>query len=73
MSLRNQGFRFCISPDKKQGRWLHRTERRVLHPDWTDVTDWASEQLVAYLMPEPKQQDLFAADPSAFARVPIGK
>lgn len=25
MSLRDQGFKFCISPDKKQGQWLHPT------------------------------------------------
>lgn len=61
MSLRDQGFKFCISPDKKQGRWLHPAEFKHMHPDWTDVTEWPSEQLVAYLMPAPEQQELFAA------------
>lgn len=61
MSLKDQGFRFCISPDKKEGRWIHPAERKAYHSDWTDVTDWPSEKLVEYLMPQPEQQDLFAA------------
>ena len=61
MSLRDQGFKFCIGPDKQQGRWLHPAEFTHRHPDWTDVTEWPSEQLVAYLMPAPEQQELFAA------------
>ncbi|MBR7519660.1 hypothetical protein [Pseudomonas juntendi] len=61
MNLRDQGFKFCISPDKQQGRWLHPAELKHLHPDWTDVTEWPTEQLVAYLMPVPEQQEFFAA------------
>jgi hypothetical protein len=61
MNLRDQGFKFCISPDKQQGRWLHPAEFKHLHPDWTDVTKWPTEQLAAYLMPVPQQQELFAA------------
>lgn len=61
MSLRDQGFKFCISPDKQQGRWLHPAEFKALHPDWIDVTEWPTDQLVAFLTPTPQQQDLFAA------------
>ncbi|MGN8276623.1 hypothetical protein [Pseudomonas sp. SMN5] len=61
MSLRDQGFKFCISPDKQKGRWLHPAEFKVLYSDWTDVTEWPTEQLVAFLTPAPEQQDLFAA------------
>lgn len=61
MSLQDQGFRFCISPDKKEGRWIHPAERKAFHSDWTDVTDWPDGQLLAFLMLEPQQQDLFAA------------
>lgn len=61
MSLKDQGFKFCISPDKQQGRWLHPAEFKHLHPDWTDVTEWPAEQLLAYLLPEPLQQELFVA------------
>ncbi|MFD2641821.1 hypothetical protein [Pseudomonas japonica] len=61
MNLRDQGFKFCISPDKQQGRWLHPTVLKVLHPDWTDVTEWSTNQLVAFLNPTPQQQELFTA------------
>jgi hypothetical protein len=61
MHLKDQGFKFCISPDKQQGRWLHPAERQRFYGDWTDVTEWPTEQLVAYLMPEPQQRELFAA------------
>ncbi len=61
MHLKDQGFKFCISPDRQRGRWLHPTEFKVLHSDWTDVTEWPDEKLLAFLMPAPQQQDLFAA------------
>lgn len=61
MSLRDQGFKFCISPDKQQGQWLHPAERQRFYADWADVTEWPTEQLAAYLMPVPQQQELFAA------------
>ncbi|MBX8534568.1 hypothetical protein K5D33_07495 [Pseudomonas cichorii] len=61
MSLRDQGFKFCISPDKKRSRWLHPTEFKVMYADWIDVTDWSGEKLLEYLMPAPEQRDLFDA------------
>lgn len=61
MSLKDQGFKFCISPDKQQGRWLHPAERQHFYSDWTDVTEWPSDELVAFLMLVPEQQQLFAA------------
>lgn len=59
MHLKDAGHRFCISPDRKEGRWLHPAEIAAYHSDWTDVTDWPSEQLVAWLMPAPGQRELF--------------
>ncbi len=61
MNLRDQGFAFCISPDKKQGRWLHPAEHQQIHPDWVDVTDWPAAKLIDFLTGEPQQKDLFAA------------
>lgn len=61
MSLKDEGFKFCISPDKQQGRWLHPTEYKFLYVDWTDVTEWPTEKLEAFVSPEPEQQELFAA------------
>lgn len=53
MSLRDQGHRFCISPDRQDARWLHPSEITHRHPDWTDVTDWESERLVEFLTNKP--------------------
>ncbi|KAF0255889.1 hypothetical protein [Pseudomonas putida] len=61
MHLKDQGFKFCISPDKQQGRWLHPAERQRFFGERTDVTEWPSDKLVAFLMPAPEQQELFAA------------
>ncbi len=61
MSLKDQGFAFCISPDKQQWRWIHPAERQRFYGDWTDVTEWPDDKLVAFLTPTPEQQDLFAA------------
>ena len=61
MSLKDQGFKFCISPDKQRSLWLHPVERQHFYSDWTDVTEWPGDELLAFLMPVPEQQDLFAA------------
>ena len=34
MNLRDQGHRFCLSPDKKEARWLHPNIKAHLYPDW---------------------------------------
>lgn len=61
MSLKDQGYTFCISPNRKEGRWIHPAEFNHSYSDWTDVTEWSDEKLVAYLMSAPEQQELFAA------------
>ncbi|EIK96086.1 hypothetical protein RAM80_07670 [Pseudomonas sp. App30] len=61
MSLKDQGFRFCVSPNKQDARWLHPAVRKAMHADWIDVTDWPSEKLLAFLLPEPQQHELFSA------------
>lgn len=61
MCLKDQGLKFCISPDRQRGRWLHPAEIAHEHQDWLDVTEWSDEKLAAYLMPQPSQQELFAA------------
>lgn len=53
MSLQDQGFRFCLSPDKQQARWLHPNEKAQLHPDWIDVTDLSADALAALITPKP--------------------
>lgn len=49
MSLREQGFRFCISPDKERARWIHPVEYRVCYSDWSDHTDTNEEELLEFL------------------------
>jgi len=53
MSLRDQGFRFCLSPDNQKARWLHPTEKALVHPDWLDVTDMPAEELAALITGNP--------------------
>lgn len=50
MNLREQGFRFCVSPCKIEAKWIHAIEYKVLYSDWNDVTEWDSEILVNFLL-----------------------
>lgn len=58
MSLRDQGHRFCLSPDRQQARWLHPTELQATHRDWLDVTDMPTDELVALIQRDEQQQEL---------------
>lgn len=49
MHLRDQGHRFCLSPDRQQARWLHPAEMKTTHSDWLDVTDMETDGLVALI------------------------
>lgn len=49
MSLKDHGFRFCLSPCATKARWLYPVEFAKVHPEWLDVTDWPSDELAAYL------------------------
>lgn len=61
MHAKDRGLIFCISPDRKEGRWIHPADYQHFYSNWTDVTEWPDGKLVAFLEPEPEQQDLFAA------------
>lgn len=52
MTLKDEGFRFCLRPDFKRARWIHPVEFSVLYYDWIDVTDMKSDDLVDLLMKE---------------------
>lgn len=58
MSLRSQGHRFCLSPDRKQARWLHPAEMKSTHSDWLDVTDTPTDELVALIQRDDEQLEL---------------
>jgi hypothetical protein len=49
MNLREQGFRFCISPDNTRGRWIHPIEYKVLYQDWSDHTDTPEKEFIEFL------------------------
>lgn len=49
MNLRDQGFRFCISPNKELARWIHPVEYKVLYSDWTDHTETSEKELLEFL------------------------
>jgi len=49
MTLRYQGFRYCLSPDRTHSRWLHPNELKATHSDWMDVTDTPTNELVALI------------------------
>ena len=50
MSLKDKGFRFCVSPNKSEARWLHPIEYKTLYPDWVDVTAETAEKLLEFLL-----------------------
>ncbi len=47
MSLKDQGHRFCLSPDRQQARWLRPAIHAAMHADWLDVTDMDSDELAS--------------------------
>lgn len=52
MSLREQGFKFYVSPDKQLNKWLIPAVQATdpTYAGWTDVTDWPDEQFARWLM-----------------------
>lgn len=49
MTLEDQGFRFCVSPDRSIWKWIHPAERMHLFSDWTDCTDMTDAELQAHV------------------------
>lgn len=52
-TLRDQGYRFCLRPDRQEARWLHPADKAQFHPDWIDVTDWEDSRLLAFITGKP--------------------
>lgn len=53
MSLLHKGFRFYASPERNKAHWLLPHDQAHFHPDWIDVTDLTSEELLAFLLFKP--------------------
>ena len=49
MTLKEQGFRFMISPDKVRGRWCHPVEIPHFYADWVDMTDTPEKEFIEFL------------------------
>lgn len=49
MSLKDKGFRYLISPDKKLARWVHPLEIERFYQDWTDHTDTPEKEFIEFL------------------------
>ena len=52
MSLRDQGYRFYASPNKRSAKWIHPAQKAVdaAYSGWVDVTDWPDDEFAKWLM-----------------------
>lgn len=46
MSLKAQGFRYVVSPDRKLSKWAHPAD---MPKDWIDCTDMTDAQFDAFM------------------------
>lgn len=49
MNLKDEGFRFMISPNKVHGRWCNPAEILHFYADWTDHTDTPEKEFIEFL------------------------
>lgn len=49
MTLKDEGFRFMISPDKVRGRWCNPIEIPHFYADWSDHTDTPEKEFIEFL------------------------
>lgn len=49
MTLKDEGFRFMISPDKVRGRWCNTIEIPHFYADWSDHTDTPEKEFIEFL------------------------
>lgn len=61
ISLKDQGHRFCGSPDGKSAKWLHPAVKAADYANWVDLTDATDAEMIAHFTPQPEQCELFAA------------
>lgn len=48
-SLREQGYRFMVSRDRKHAEWLHPLEVSESGVDWVDCTDMNDAEFDAFM------------------------
>jgi len=49
MTLKGQGYRFMISPDKVRARWCHPVEIPHFYADWADCTETPEKEFIEFL------------------------
>ena len=49
MTLKEEGFRFMISPDKIRARWCNPVEIPHFCSDWSDHTDTPEKEFIEFL------------------------
>lgn len=49
MTLKEQGYRFMISPDKIRGRWCNPIEIPHFYAGWVDHTDTPEKEFIEFL------------------------
>lgn len=49
MTLRDQGHKFMISPEKTRGRWCHPVEIPHFYADWVEMTDTPEKEFIEFL------------------------
>lgn len=49
MTLKEQGYRFMISPDKTRCRWCKPVEIPHFYAGWTDHTDTPEKEFIEFL------------------------
>lgn len=48
-TLRDKGYRFCVSPDKARCRWMHPIEYKAHFSHWSDHTDTPEKEFIEFL------------------------
>lgn len=48
MTLKDLGFRFMVSQDRKTAKWVHPAEVSA-HPGWIDCTDMGDADFLTFM------------------------
>lgn len=48
MTLKDEGYRFMISPCKSRGRWCNPVEIPHFYADWSDHTDTQEKEFIEF-------------------------
>lgn len=49
LTLKEEGYRFMVRPDRTAGDWIHPAEIVARAPDWTDCTDMSDAEFDLFI------------------------